>query len=440
MPMKIERAKKAPRAIPASIRPKNTEDPMYRRFTRSVAPRCGAFGSLTTATLSVVLSLCLSADLATGSTIRDRRALSPPIGTNRTPASVFSRVNTAPAYSMQMGNVFDGPAVGRIPDEVETVRQADLQGQLGPSPGVDFSNRVASAALPSEQPNSFFPVGQHGSLMARVVGEVRGTHSHEPAPSAVSREPWHWQASPAGLIYHSYMAGVKEPRLASQWTYLRGQGWIWDICLGGRTSLFRYGTSDAIRPEGWQLDVEGAAQPRLNIQESQDVMAVDFRFGIPLTYGHGPHQSKLAYYHLSSHLGDELMIKHPEVQRINYSRDAFVLGQSYYWREDIRIYGEAGWAFHVDGGSQPWEFQFGIDCSPAGPTGMRPVPFFAVNSHLREEVDYGGNLSVQTGWLWRGRAGHAFRMGLQYFTGKSDQREFFTQSEEKVGMGIWYDY
>lgn len=117
-----------------------------------------------------------------------------------------------------------------------------------------------------------------------------------------------------------------------------------------------------------------------------------------------------------------------------------VWGHSWYWTENLRLYGEAGWAFHVDGGSEPWEFQFGIDYSRAGPTGFRPVPFFAVNAHLRQEVDFGGNLTVQTGYLWRGATGHLFRMGLQYFTGKSDQFEFYDQDEDKVGLGIWYDY
>ena len=68
------------------------------------------------------------------------------------------------------------------------------------------------------------------------------------------------------------------------------------------------------------------------------------------------------------------------------------------------------------------------------------MPFFAVNAHLRQEVAFGGNLTVQTGYLWRGATGHLFRLGLQYFTGKSDQFEFFDQYEDKLGLGIWYDY
>ena len=38
------------------------------------------------------------------------------------------------------------------------------------------------------------------------------------------------------------------------------------------------------------------------------------------------------------------------------------------------------------------------------------------------------------------RANHLFRAGVQYFSGKSDQYQFFKQYEEKIGLGLWYDF
>jgi len=40
-------------------------------------------------------------------------------------------------------------------------------------------------------------------------------------------------------------------------------------------------------------------------------MATDFRFGVPLTYGEGPWRTKFGFYHLSSHVGDEYLLKNP---------------------------------------------------------------------------------------------------------------------------------
>ena len=251
-----------------------------------------------------------------------------------------------------------------------------------------------------------------------------------------------WQWLPDSLIYHSYMAGAHEPRLSGTTYWDQDGTLLLASVLGGRVGLIRYGTTDNLWPEGWQLDIEGAAFPRLNLDEDWDMETADFRVGLPLTFGHGNWQAKFAYYHLSSHLGDEFALRNPGslASRINYSRDALVLGVSYYATPAMRFYAESGWAFYMDGGSEPWEFQMGVDWSAPGPTGSCGTPFMAINGHLREELNYGGNLVVQTGWLWRGPSGHTFRTGLHYYNGKSSQYQFFNQFEQQLGLGVWYDY
>ena len=55
------------------------------------------------------------------------------------------------------------------------------------------------------------------------------------------------------------------------------------------------------------------------------------------------------------------VLKHPSFPRVNYVRDCFVWGNSYYPFDWMRLYGEVGWAFYNSGGSQPWEFQYGTE-------------------------------------------------------------------------------
>ncbi len=253
--------------------------------------------------------------------------------------------------------------------------------------------------------------------------------------------PWSWQIMPQGLIWHSYLAGVREPRMASLFNYQSGLGWLWDATVGGRVGLLRYGSLDTFRPQGWQLDVEGAAFPELLMDQNWDLHSVDFRVGVPLTYGVGNWQFKFEPYHLSSHLGDEFMISHPTTQRINYSRNALVFGASVYATENTRLYGEVGWAFYNDGGSEPWEFQFGAEYSPIFRPGFAGTPFAAVNAHLRQEVNFGGALTVQVGWQWfNGMSGTRIRVGFQYMNGKNEQYQFFNEFVQQFGIGIWYDF
>jgi len=250
---------------------------------------------------------------------------------------------------------------------------------------------------------------------------------------------WTWQVLPDGLIYRSYLASGKESRFANHWFRERDMGWLWDITLGGRVGMLRYGTQDSAFPEGWQLDVEGAVFPRLDMERNRDLVSADFRAGFPLTVRQGRWEGKFSYYHLSSHLGDEFLETF-SATRINYVRDALVLGVAFRPNADVRLYTEAGWAFYTKGGSRPWEFQFGIDYSPAEQLGLFPAPFFAVNGRIRQEVDFGGNFTVQTGCQWRGQSGHLLRLGMHYFNGKTDQYQFFNQHEEQIGLATWYDY
>jgi hypothetical protein len=253
---------------------------------------------------------------------------------------------------------------------------------------------------------------------------------------------WDWQVIPQGLIYRSYWAGVKEPRLGIQLMHITGGHSFWDPTVGARIGLLRYGTTNGLRPEGWEWDVEGAAEPRLTLDTDRDLESVDFRAGTLITYGLDNWQFKFGYYHLSSHLGDELAIKDPVTltERINYVRDSLILGASYYPNPIVRLYGETAWAFNPDGGAKPWEFQFGTELSEPGPTGANGTPFLALNGHLRQEEDFSGDFTAQTGWLWRGVNGQTMRVGFHYLNGKSPQYQTFSRSEQEVGVGLWYDF
>jgi hypothetical protein len=258
------------------------------------------------------------------------------------------------------------------------------------------------------------------------------------APSDV----WDWQVLPEGLIYRSYWAGVKEPRFGIQLIHVTGGRSFWDPTVGARVGLLRFGTTEGLHPEGWEWDVEGAGEPRLTLDHDRDLWDVDFRAGTLLTYGLSNWQFKFGYYHLSSHMGDEFAIKHPGSldDRINYVRDSLIVGASYFPHPAWRIYGESAWAFHPDGGAEPWEFQFGTELSRPGPTGQNGTPFLALNGHLRQELNFSGDFTAQSGWLWRNESGRTLRIGLHYYNGKSSQYQTFTKFEQQIGVGAWYDF
>lgn len=251
-----------------------------------------------------------------------------------------------------------------------------------------------------------------------------------------------WEWVPTGLIYHSYMAGPQEPRMGvASFQELEDERTLWDATLGGRFGLLRYGNCDPTCPVGYQLDIYGAAIARLDVDNRQDLDSTDYVFGLPLTWGDERLQFKFGYAHISSHLGDELAIRNPALlaNRVNYVRDSLVFGTSYYPHPIWRAYSELGYAFHTSGGAEPIELQFGSELSKPGPTEDRWTPFTAVNARMREEYDFGGDLSLQAGVLRRGLLGQTIRFGAHFYNGKSSQFQFFDTSEQQIGIGLWYD-
>jgi hypothetical protein len=275
---------------------------------------------------------------------------------------------------------------------------------------------------------------------AQIYSGIPGSQPLLLSPSDC--DVWYWQAVPNGLIYRSYWAGPREPRLGVNLFHKNDGESFWDPTVGARIGLVRFGNGDPIHPQGFQWDVEGAAIARLTLDELRDLESSDFRGGTYLSYGIERWQFKLGYYHMSSHLGDEFIIRNPSSinDRLNYVRDALIAGASFYAIPELRLYAEGGYAFYTDGGAEPWEFQFGTELSKAGPTGFEGSPFLALNAHLREEVNYGGDFTAQAGWMWRGTSGQTVRVGAHYMNGMSTQYQNYADWEEQIGAGLWYDF
>ena len=307
-----------------------------------------------------------------------------------------------------------------------------------PTPGVTFDDPFQ---VDSDSNGTFVThperLGATTTSQAGWFSALRDSWEADP----IAAESWAWHLLPEGLMYKSYIAGEKEPRMSTAFLQERNGELLWDSSLGARVGIVRFGTGRGIQPEGFQMDVEAAALLRMQPQEERDVMATDFRAGVPFTYREGPFQAKFGYYHISSHAGDEYMLKNPDFKRNNYSRDALILGLGYFPIDPLRLYAEVGWSFFGTGGNRPWEFQTGLEWSENGPTGLRGAPFFAANLYLRETVDWQPSFNMWAGWQWRGSTSdHTFRAGLQYYTGPNSQYIFLRDHEDLLGFGIRYDF
>jgi len=280
------------------------------------------------------------------------------------------------------------------------------------------------------EPSSNFPAD---SVRQTVVQTIASRQ-----PVSQKRD---WQILPDGLMYHSYLAGPQEPRISAILFGDDDGGYFCDATVGGRIGFLRYGTESAKDPQGWQWDLEGAVMTRLNLLESEDVDSMDYRFGTLITWAEGPWAMKFGYFHISSHVGDEYQERNPTYRRVNYVTESAILGVSHQALEQLRLYGEVVFAVKYSEEAKRWQFQTGAEWTPAPRPSKKIAPFVAVNLGFRESTDYHMATTIQAGWGYLGpKSDRRLRWGLQYGDGPTSQFQFFSQNEQYLGWGLWFDY
>lgn len=260
------------------------------------------------------------------------------------------------------------------------------------------------------------------------------------ASSACCR-PVH-EVLPAGLLYRSYIASPHEPRMSSTLLYdVSAKAFRWDSTLGGRFGVYRRNAPPNLNLDAWQIDVEGAVMVRLDPEEKMDLESSDYRFGLIWTGRRDNIGFKAGYYHISSHVGDEFLIKNPTFERINYVRESLIVGTFLQATPEVKVYIEAAYGVVATGGSKPFHLQYGAEYVRLASRPNRPAPFAAFNFLHRQEMDYQAGITLMTGWQWTGvNSGHSLRLGFQYFNGPTNQFEFLDRYDNQAGMGVWFDY
>ena len=104
----------------------------------------------------------------------------------------------------------------------------------------DFIQPCAFLSEAGDNPAGSPPTEEALAANVQPVADAEPAATPEPAPLP-GNVAYCWSILPDGLIYHSYLAGPKEPRFASAWLEDRHLGSIWDLALGFRQGILRTG-------------------------------------------------------------------------------------------------------------------------------------------------------------------------------------------------------
>ncbi|HEY2838736.1 MAG TPA: hypothetical protein VGJ26_06295, partial [Pirellulales bacterium] len=137
------------------------------------------------------------------------------------------------------------PIPDRLANRQESIPPGTITPNETPPPYGEWSAQPVPGAVPQTSPFGAAPT----PIAPLLPGPppTQGAMAMSFGPS--SDLPWSWQALPTGLMYRSYLAGVKEPRIGSSWmTSTQGPfkdqslttidpGTVWDSTLGARVGL-----------------------------------------------------------------------------------------------------------------------------------------------------------------------------------------------------------
>lgn len=258
---------------------------------------------------------------------------------------------------------------------------------------------------------------------------------------------WNLVISPADDLYQRYLADPHSPgfsitRMNFSKTEIDETGESrWGLHLGTRFGLLRF-HKDGDSNHGFQLDLEAGFIGQFDIDNSWDNIGWDGIYGIQLAWApFGGFALRFGTLHDSSHVGDEYAERTGR-ERINYTREDWILGGSWHFTKKWRVYAEIGYARELRNEDlmEPWRVLYGLEYVSSDSFWKGRLGWYAAtNISSYEENDWDLNKTIQVGLIFPVKdLSWSYRFGIEYYDGRSHFGEFFQDYEEYLAVGFWF--
>lgn len=210
-----------------------------------------------------------------------------------------------------------------------------------------------------------------------------------------------------------------------------------DLKLGGKLPLYEW--QSATRP--WQLVLIAGFHGQFDNTQSQDNIGWDGIYGLHLaTRLSDELLLRIGSKHISAHVGDEY-IESTGRTRIEYTREELRAGLAWSAIANTTAYAELGHAYDLRNETlqEPWRAQLGAQYASARRFWQEQLNWYvAADISSFEENDWDYNTTLQVGVTARSGA-HRWRLGLEFYDGRSQLGEFFQDNERYWALGLWLD-
>jgi hypothetical protein len=181
-----------------------------------------------------------------------------------------------------------------------------------------------------------------------------------------------------------------------------------------------------------------------------EMMNSDWLVGVPLTYAHGKWAHRLRFYHISSHLGDELIVDHPKYlhKRKNPSYEAVEYIASHQFSSGLRLYGGPGIVVQSDETFKlkPFYVKWGAEVRLFGRKlyyhRLYGTPFFIAHLENWQQQHWDLNQFFMLGYeisKLQG-VGRKMRLYVEYHRGYSYEGQFFNKKTQYGQVGLSWGF
>jgi len=287
------------------------------------------------------------------------------------------------------------------------------------------------------------------SCLVTLVGATLVLLSPAPA-SAQLESRWF----PAVEPFASLIATPREVQVRASFVYAERPGNLLDgdgyggrnieaeVAVGHTLGLLRLDDGSAAG-RAMTLGIEMGIFSRFFMELAQrDLINSDFRIGLPLSIRIGPWGSRLTLRHVSSHLGDDHLVRFFNVTALGgfgqTSKDGFEGIVARRVGESVRLYAGGDWNFHTNEQMSQATARFGGEWEPVQPGEDNGYwPFFA------SDFEY-GSFSEQLGTTLVGGmvlrvSGQRFRLEARARFGSTPMGHFRQSNETFYGLGFALD-
>ena len=259
------------------------------------------------------------------------------------------------------------------------------------------------------------------------------------------------------VLFAPFVSAPREVRYSAAFRYgdkVIGR-YVASVAMGDEFPIFRW--KDVFRWCGdLQVGITGGIWAVFNFEgvthndELSELVNTDYYLGIPFSYAFDRWSFRLRIYHISSHLGDEYLVNHPEkvASRKNPSFEAIDFFGSYQVSKNIRLYLGPGVVIHSDDSfkMKTLYVEYGAEFRFMGRNldyhRLYGTPFIAAHFENWQVRHWGIDATVMIGYEWSKLQGigRKMRVYIDGHKGFSVEGQFFKRHTQYAEFGLSWGF